>query len=206
MDLDDPRRFRRQPSIQKSSLNQPRVAGALEASFGPGQAGCFGEGGNYQKVSGPLSVAPELGELQDRNRALGFAALRGNDIELHVEDPENSHHDDTSQDNEMPITHRRREDYITRTDAEREAGVILPPHLATRDLVEVDFRSLTFVFTCSCNARPFSHICNKSRTFASLTSFRSHRQKSCIVGYSLRCELFYVSFCGIYVYPTWKYA
>ncbi|KAK3238994.1 hypothetical protein CYMTET_51047 [Cymbomonas tetramitiformis] len=132
MDLDDPRRFRRQPSTQKISLNKARVAGALEASFGPGQAGCFGEGGNFQKVSGPLSVAPEPDELQDRHRALELSFVRGNDIELHGEDPANSHDDDTSQG-------RHREDFITRTDAEHKAGVNLPPHLATRDLVEDNF-------------------------------------------------------------------
>ena len=57
MDPDDPARFRRAPgTAAPPSLNRPRAAGTLEASFGPGTAGKFGEGGSFQTVAGPLSA------------------------------------------------------------------------------------------------------------------------------------------------------
>ena len=58
MEVDDPRRFRRQTPSQKQSLNAPRSAEGMLKSFGPGKPGCFGEGGNHASAMGPLSDKP----------------------------------------------------------------------------------------------------------------------------------------------------
>mmetsp|Transcript_19755 Transcript_19755/g.64218 ORF Transcript_19755/g.64218 Transcript_19755/m.64218 type:complete len:312 (+) Transcript_19755:2-937(+) len=54
---DHPSRTRRPEGtpVPMKSLNAPRSADAIAAGFGPGNAGKFGEGGNTQRLSGPLS-------------------------------------------------------------------------------------------------------------------------------------------------------
>jgi hypothetical protein len=78
LEADDPRRFRRQGPAKLSSLNSGRVADALTASFGPGQAGCFGEGGSFQKISGPLAGGTFESEPEFRRRMLTHASTKQN--------------------------------------------------------------------------------------------------------------------------------
>mmetsp|Transcript_32788 Transcript_32788/g.45536 ORF Transcript_32788/g.45536 Transcript_32788/m.45536 type:complete len:241 (-) Transcript_32788:179-901(-) len=139
LEHDDPRRFRRKTPAQSPSLNSGRVADAMAASFGPGQPGCFGEGGSFQRISGPLS-------LPYSSQESGCLIVRGveGDDELYAGQNSEEHREleiSNTEPSAVPISLRDNPDFASTVDQQYYAPSNIRPEMCSRDDFQDNYRT-----------------------------------------------------------------